>query len=154
MNAMSRSALNAYSQVGVETGIAGASPHKLISMLFDGAILAVSHGKTYMQQGQVAAKGESLSKAIAIIDDGLIVSLDEEAGGDLAKNLKMLYEYMSHRLLMGNLKNDVAALDEVTKLLTELKGAWDMIASHPQTAASPAARDSGLERASVSYGKA
>ncbi|BCB26947.1 flagellar protein FliS [Sulfurimicrobium lacus] len=154
MIATSRGALNAYSQVGVEASIASASPHKLISMLFDGAILAVSHGRLHMQQGNIAAKGASISKAIAIIDDGLSVSLDEKAGGELAQSLKALYEYMSNRLLMANLKNDVAGLDEVSRLLNELKSAWDSIEARPQTAAPSPVVDTAPQRSSISYGKA
>ena len=62
-----------------------------------------------------------------IIDEGLKASLDKSAGGELAQNLSSLYDYMSQRLLIANLKNDVAALDEVSNLLTELKGAWEAI---------------------------
>lgn len=154
MNAMSRGALNAYSQVGVETSIASASPHKLITMLFDGAILALSHGRLHMQQGNVAAKGASISRAIAIIDDGLSASLDEEVGGELAKNLKSLYEYMSNRLLMANLKNDEAGLDEVSRLLSELKGAWEQIGQQPQAITPPVEHAVASARPSMSYGKA
>jgi flagellar protein FliS len=154
MNAMTHSALSAYSQVGVETSIASASPHKLVTMLFDGAILAVFRGKAYMQQGNIAAKGDSISKAIAIIDDGLKVSLDEETGGEMAKNLKALYVYMSNRLLMANIRNDVEGLDEVARLLGELKGAWERIGQHPQTIAPPVAEPAVLARPSMSYGKA
>lgn len=154
MNAMTHSALSAYSQVGVETSIASASPHKLVSMLFDGAILAVFHGKAHMQQGNVAAKGESISKAIAIIDEGLKVSLDEEVGGELARNLKALYEYMSNRLLMANIKNDVEGLDEVARLLGELKGAWEKIGQQPQIIAPPVVEPAVSARPSMSYGKA
>lgn len=154
MNAMSHSALNAYSRAGVETSIAGASPHKLVMMLFDGAILAILRGKAYMEQGNVAAKGESISKAIAIIDNGLKVSLDEEAGGELAVNLKALYEYMSNRLLMANLKNDVAGLDEVSNLLGELKGAWEQIGQQAQVVAPPVEQPATSARPSMSYGKA
>lgn len=154
MNAMSRGALNAYSQVGVETSIASASPHKLISMLFDGAILAISHGRLHMQQGNVAAKGAAISKAIAIIDEGLKVSLDEDAGGELAQNLKALYEYMSNRLLMANIKNDAQGLDEVARLLGELKGAWEQIGHQPQTVAPSLVEPAVSARPSMSYGKA
>jgi len=154
MNAMSRSALNAYSQVGVETSISSASPHKLIAMLFDGAIMAITRGRAHMQQGNVAAKGESISRAIAIIDDGLSASLDEEVGGELAKNLKSLYEYMSNRLLMANLKNDENGLDEVSRLLNELKGAWEQIGQQPQVVAPPVEQVAASARPSMSYGKA
>lgn len=154
MNAMSRGALNAYSQVGVETSIASASPHKLIAMLFDGAILALSHGRLHMQQGNVAEKGASISRAIAIIDDGLSASLDEEVGGELAKNLKSLYEYMSNRLLMANLKNDETGLDEVSRLLSELKNAWEQIGQQPHAVAPPVEQPAASARPSMSYGKA
>jgi flagellar protein FliS len=154
MNAMSHNALNAYSKAGVETSIANASPHKLVAMLFDAAILAVFRGKAYMQQGNVAAKGESISKAIAIIDEGLKVSLDEEAGGELASNLKALYEYMSNRLLMANISNDVEGLDEVSRLLSELKGAWEQIGQQVQAVAPPVEQPATSARPSMSYGKA
>jgi flagellar protein FliS len=156
MNAMSRSALNAYSQVNVDSSIASASPHKLISMLFDGAIVAVFHGKSYMLQGNIAAKGESISKAIAIIDEGLKISLDEEAGGEMAKNLKALYEYMSYRLLMANARNDLTGLDEVARLLGELKGAWEQIGQPAKPVSPPSAveKQPASSRPSISYGKA
>lgn len=156
MNAMTRNAMNAYTQVGVENSILNASPHKLIAMLFDGAILAISQGKLHMQQGNVAAKGESISKAIAIIDEGLKISLDEKVGGELVTNLRALYEYMSSRLLMANFKNDVDGLDEVVRLLVDLKGAWDAIGRQPQTCSEPVmVKEQAPQRSiPVSYGKA
>lgn len=157
MNAMTRNALNAYSHVGVETGVAAASPHKLISLLFEGAILSVSAAKAHMQRKEIAAKGEAISKAIAIIDEGLKVSLDEKAGGELAQNLKALYEYMCQRLLVANLKNETEPLDEVGCLLADLKEAWEAIGKQ-QPVAVPAAASPQPEqvpnRAALSYGKA
>lgn len=131
MNALARNALSAYSQVGVEVNVAIASPYKLILLLFDGALKAISLAKFNMQKNEIAAKGESISKAIAIIDQGLKLSLDVKAGGELAENLRALYEYMGMRLLHANLKNDMDALDEVSNLLTELRGAWAAIEKSP-----------------------
>lgn len=122
-----RSGANAYAKVGVETGVLAASPHKLIAMLFDGALVALSTGLVHMKTGNIAGKGQAISKAIRIIDEGLRASLDQSAGGGIAVSLDALYEYMSNRLLMGNLKNDPAMLEEVQRLLTELKQAWDGI---------------------------
>lgn len=132
MHAMARRAANAYSMVSTETGLAGADPHKLILMLFEGARLAVSKAKLHLKQGETAAKGEAISKAIAIIDQGLKASLNVEAGGDLAEKLRALYEYMSTRLLAANLKNDLGALEEVGQLLAELHEAWKAI-GQPQS---------------------
>lgn len=113
-----------YASVQVETGVGAADPHKLVTMLFDGAILALSKARAEMQAGNIEAKGNSLSKAIEIITNGLKASLDQSAGGDLAGRLAALYDYMSERLLYANLHDNLAALDEVSGLLSGLREAW------------------------------
>jgi flagellar protein FliS len=128
------SGANAYARVGVETGVAAASPHKLIVMLFEGAMVAISSAIQQMQAGDVQAKGKSISKAITIIDEGLRASLDKKVGGEIALNLDALYEYMSNRLVIANLKNQPAILDEVYQLLRGLKDAWESIAPAPSAA--------------------
>ena len=119
--------VNAYAKVGLETGIAAASPHKLITMLYDGAIVALINATNHMKAGNIEAKGKAISHAIQIIDNGLKASLDKEVGGDIAKNLDALYEYMSARLLTANLQNQVEILDEVRGLLTDLRDTWKQI---------------------------
>jgi flagellar protein FliS len=121
----------AYAKVGVETGVAAASPHKLILMLFDGAALALSSAAVQIREDRTTEKGLSISRAIDIIANGLKASLDRDAGGDLASRLAALYDYMCARLLHANLRNDLAALNEVAGLLGELKGAWEEIADDP-----------------------
>ncbi|HWU84857.1 MAG TPA: flagellar export chaperone FliS [Rhodocyclaceae bacterium] len=121
----------AYTQVGVETGVVAANPHKLILMLFDGAIMALGSAKRNMAEKNTAAKGEDISRAIEIIDNGLRVSLDLEAGGELAERLFALYDYMTVRLLHANLHNDLPAIEEVSRLLGELRSAWQEIADDP-----------------------
>lgn len=121
------SGANAYAKVGIETGVHAASPHKLVSMLFDGAESAVMMASQQMKRGDIAGKGASITKAIRIIEEGLRSSLDTKAGGEIAANLDSLYEYMVGRLLQANLKNSPELLDEVRKLLVDLKGAWNAI---------------------------
>lgn len=121
----------AYTQVSLETDVFSADPHKLTLMLFDGALLAISTATLHMQQKNIAEKGLAISQAINIITNGLKASLDIQAGGDLAEKLSSLYDYMCTRLLYANLKNNQADLDEVTRLLHEIKGAWEDIASDP-----------------------
>lgn len=120
-------ALNTYKNVGIESGVAAADPHKLILMLYQGALLAIASAKNHILRKQIAEKGSSITKAIKIIDEGLKACLDVEAGGEIGKNLHDLYDYMNQRLLIANLKNDTAILDEVSALLLELKGAWESI---------------------------
>src|SRR4051812_35994542 len=90
---------NAYAKVSVETGVTAASPHQLVLMLFEGAMVAIATAKQSMQAGDIPGKGKAISKAINIVDNGLRASLDKKAGGDIAMNLYDLYEYMSNRLL-------------------------------------------------------
>ncbi|MBV2234759.1 MAG: flagellar export chaperone FliS [Sterolibacterium sp.] len=124
-------AAQAYSKVGVETGVEAASPHQLIVMLFDGALLAISTAGIHMQQQNINEKGQSISRAIDIITSGLKASLDKSKGGELAQNLDALYDYMCTRLLQANLRNDKSALDEVSRLLNDIRGAWVEIAAAP-----------------------
>lgn len=119
----------AYRKVGLEGQLESASPHKLVLMLFEGAMLAIANAQHHMAAGNIAEKGQSISRCIEIIASGLQASLDLEIGGELAVRLESLYEYMGQRLLYANLKNDPAALAEVATLLGDLKSAWEQIAT-------------------------
>ena len=123
--------VHAYANVGMETGVVAASPHKLIVMLFDGALVALNAALGGIRSGNIAEKGKSISKAIMIIDSGLRAALDKKAGGEIAEGLDSLYEYMSGRLVTANVTNDPAILEEVQRLLIELRDAWNAIADTP-----------------------
>lgn len=125
---------SAYARIGLETGVLAASPHKLILMLFEGARIALASALVHMKNGEIIAKGEAISKAIAIITSGLQASLEIKAGGELGERLHALYDYMSRRLLEANLHNKPEYLEEVGRLLGELNDAWEAIG--PASAAS------------------
>jgi flagellar protein FliS len=93
-------------------------------MLFDGALLAINSAAISMANGDIAAKGSSISKAIEIVTFGLKASLDGEAGGELALRLGALYDYMCQRMFFANASNNGAALNEVSGLLADLREAW------------------------------
>lgn len=143
-----RSAANTYATVGMETGVAAATPHQLIVMLFDGAKTAITNALQQMNNGKTAAKGRAISQAIAIIDSGLRASLDKTAGGEIALSLDSLYEYMSNRLLMANLQNDPAILEEVGSLIGQLRDAWEAIGapSTPETGPAISMQDAIMPR--------
>lgn len=125
------SGAHAYTRLDIETGVLTATPHQLTAMLFDGAIGALHQALAEMRQGHIDAKGRAISKAIMIIDSGLRASLDKTAGGQLAEQLDALYEYMSRRLLLANLRHDTAMIEEVQRLLGELRAGWQAIADTP-----------------------
>lgn len=119
-------AMKQYQQVSVHSGIMDASPHRLVQMLMEGMLEKVALAKGNMANNNIASKGENISKAIAIIG-GLQSSLNIEAGGEIAENLNNLYDYMANRLVVANLHNDQAILDEVVSLMVEVKIGWDGI---------------------------
>ncbi len=144
-------AIGAYAKVGVETTVEAADPHKLVLMLYEGALCALIDAKRHMANKDVAAKGKAISKVIAILEDGLIASLDVRAGGKLGEHLAALYDYMCRQLLMANLHNRPELLDEVSALLGELRGAWEQI--RPQVVA-PTSQAGTTAPATATYRKA
>jgi flagellar secretion chaperone FliS len=128
----------AYAKIGLETGVLAASPHKLIVMLFDGALQALKNAREQMKAGDIEGKGKSISKANSIIISGLRASLDLQKGGEIAGSLDALYDYMTRRLMLAHLHNSVDGLDEVETLLTDLREAWNAI-GEPVAAAAPEA---------------
>lgn len=126
-------AISAYQRIGVETGIEAADPHKLILMLFEGAQEALAKARIHIQHHEIPEKGKMISKTIMIIDHGLKASLDLNAGGDLAIKLQALYDYMTHRLLLANMQNNIEIIDEINALLSELHDAWKKIEPFSKT---------------------
>lgn len=124
----SYSAVNSYASVKVHSGVESASPHRLIQMLFEGALERIAQAKGAISQKQFARKGELISKAAAIVG-GLQGSLNDNEGGALAANLDSLYDYIIRRLTQANYENSIEQLDECSRLLGEIKSAWDAIGS-------------------------
>ena len=122
-----KAVVNAYQTVQVDASVLGATPHELIAKLLSKAIESTLTAKQFMKAGNIDAKGEHIKIAIAIITDGLLSCLNMEEGGDLAKRLKDLYEHMAACLLKAHAENNVALLDEVVLLLSEIKSGWDGI---------------------------
>lgn len=128
------SAANAYRQVGVHSGVENASPHMLIQMLFDGLFQSLNAARGAMERGEIEEKGRHISKAVRILQEGLVVGLDLEKGGELAGNLKLLYDYSVGQLTKANLHNDTALVEEVIAVLQPVAQGWKEIGSQPAAA--------------------
>ena len=127
------SAMKQYQQTAVDAGINDATPFRLIQMLLEGALSKIAVATGHMRRGEIGPKGRAISTAVSIIN-GLRVSLDKEAGGEIAANLDALYDYMARRLMEAHAKNDPEILAEIAGLLRELKSAWDAIPEPVQRA--------------------
>lgn len=116
-----------YADVHTNSGLAEDSPHRLIQLLMEGLLARINSAKGAMQHGDMEAKCVFISRAIGIVG-GLNEALDLEQGGELAMNLRQLYEYMNVRLLQASKENSMEMLDEVAGLMRDVKEAWDAIA--------------------------
>ncbi|MDR9440615.1 MAG: flagellar export chaperone FliS [Halomonas sp.] len=115
---------SAYAKVGVESGVMSASPHQLIVMLFDGALAAIRTARIHLEDGNSAEKGKAISKALDIVNNGLLAALDTERGGEIAERLASLYDYVTRLLLSANLHNDIESLEQAETLLNDTASAW------------------------------
>ncbi len=120
-----------YAQMKKQTGVEDANPHQLIGMLYQGAIDSLQQGIGCIERNDFEGRGKHLGRAITIVG-GLQGFLDHEKGGDLSKNLDSLYEYMTVRLYDASRDHDKAAVEEVIRLLKEVKEGWDGIAAEAQ----------------------
>lgn len=119
-----RQGARAYARIGLETQVGSASPQRLITLLFDGALAAVAKARHQLAAHDIAGRGQSVSKAVDIVQNGLMNSLNLDAGGELAANLHDLYDYIIRQLLLGNLQADDDALQRAATLLGQIADAW------------------------------
>lgn len=127
MTATRSSALRYYRDSGNAVVTCDATPHRLISMLYDGALERLGRAAAAMLQGDLVIKARSLQSSMAIIEY-LRAVLDHEKGGEISRDLDRLYDYMLRRLPQANASNDAEAVREVMRLLTTVKSAWEDIA--------------------------
>ncbi|OLS63516.1 flagellar export chaperone FliS [Pseudomonas putida] len=120
-------ALRQYQKISAQAQTSEASPHRLVQMLMEGGLDRVAQAKGSLERKDLAGKGIAIGKAIGIIG-GLREGLDRDNMTPELERLDSLYLYMTRRLSDANMKNDIAALDEVTDLLTTVKEGWDAVA--------------------------
>jgi len=116
-------ALKQYQSVDLRATIETASPHKLISMLLDGALGALAKAKGSIERNAIEDRTKQLNKATEIVV-GLKGSLDLEQGGEVAANLDALYDYMLRSIMSANSQNDADKVQEVMNLMLEIKQGW------------------------------
>ena len=117
------SKLAAYQSVSVHGSVAGADPHRLVLMLMDGVLERLVVARACIERGDVSRKAQLLHSCTTLIAE-LRGSLNVKDGGELARNLSDLYEYMARQTLRANAENKPELIKEVTSLLSEIRGAW------------------------------
>ncbi|EDQ00699.1 flagellar export chaperone FliS [Shewanella benthica] len=121
-----RRSLQSYRKVSLDNEIGVASPHRIIQMMFEGALQRIAQSRYAIENADIANKGVNIGKAIGIIS-GLNSSLNMEEGGEMVNNVSDLYDFMLRRLSEANISNDIKALDDVSEILKTIKEGWDAI---------------------------
>lgn len=115
-----------YAQMKKQTGVEGANPHQLIGMLYQGALDNLQQALGCIDRDDYEGRGRHLGRVITILG-GLQGFLDHDQGGDISRNLDSLYEYMSVRLYDASREHNKVPVEEVIKLVREIKEGWDGI---------------------------
>ena len=132
-------AASAYQRINVETSMHTIDQHQLVSLLYEGVLSSIAAARGALARGDVLTKCNSVSKAVRIIEEGLMTALDREAGGELAQNLEALYDYSLRRLILANAHNDDAMLEEVAHLFEPIAQGWSQIKTPTAAAVAPRA---------------
>lgn len=120
-----------YARQYEQTQVVTSSGLQLIVLLYDGAIQSIEIAKREIQAHNVREKARHLGRAIAIIGE-LTSVLDYEQGGDIARSLRRLYDYMMAELVEANARNNEQKLDGPLRCLNTLREAWREVAAQQQ----------------------
>jgi flagellar secretion chaperone FliS len=123
----SRPRADAYRRIGVETSMHTIDQHQIIVLLYDGLLQEIARARGALSRQDVPAKCDAITRALRILQEGLMTGLDLVEGGEIAQNLNALYEYCAHQLVMANARNDDARLQEVYALIEPVAQGWKSI---------------------------
>ena len=126
--------IQAYRKDSLKSDLASADPHRIIQLLMQGALERLALGKGCIERSDWEGKSAALSRAVEIINE-LRDALDREVNPELVDNLETLYEYMTVRITEASAAKDTSMIDEVIRLLLQIKGAWDQISQADKDAA-------------------
>jgi flagellar secretion chaperone FliS len=117
-------AIQQYANVGVQSKVLAASPHRLIALLFDGAIESLNQAIEHLRANRVEQRKRMTNKAVTIIVEGLRAAIDRQQGGEIAANLDALYEYIVRLAFEASRQGNEAGYAEAIRLLDGLRSAW------------------------------
>ena len=123
----SRPRADAYRRIGVETSMHTIDQHQIIVLLYDGFLREIARARGALARQDVPAKCDAITRALRILEEGLITGLNLVEGGDIAQNLSALYNYCVNQLVLANARNDDALLQEVYGLIDSVAQGWNAI---------------------------
>jgi flagellar protein FliS len=138
-------------QAYVEGDVVSRNPVGLVTALYEGAIQSVQQARRCLTGEDIWGRSKAISKAVDILTE-LIVSLDHDKAPDLSAQLKELYGYMQHRLLISHQQQDEAPMEEVEGLLATLLDGWYQVGEQLARQAAAEAEAAIAQRAPAASG--
>lgn len=123
---MKNNILAKYNKINVESDLIDNDFHKVVQKLMQGVIDKTAIAKGLILRKNINEKSKAISNAIDMLY-ALINGLNFEKGEHIAIDFYRLYDYMIRQLFEANLKNDIGILEEVAKLMRNIKSGWDAI---------------------------
>ncbi|MDF2152609.1 flagellar export chaperone FliS [Vibrio sp. CAU 1672] len=117
------SGYGSYQQVDLDAQAAAATPHQLVIMLIDGLLDEIERVRGHLAAGRLAEKGAGINKCMNILI-GLSSALDEENGGEVAENLRQLYDFCQMELYTASVQNDAERLVNVERVMGNIREGW------------------------------
>jgi len=114
------------SDVYYRTAIETADPLHLIILCYDSAICDLKEAKELHERREMNEAYRKIRHAQDIITE-LLVGLDYERGGNIARNLNRLYNFVLRQLIGINSREDTLVYDHLIKILSRLKDGWAAI---------------------------
>ena len=115
--------MNQYIQQYQKANIETASREQILIMLYDGCIQFLNKAKIALTSKNIEDLHNNLMGAQKILNE-FINTLDHEVAPQLSANLQSLYEYFIRRLVQANIKRQMEPIDEVLKLVKNLRNTW------------------------------
>ncbi|ACY53856.1 flagellar export chaperone FliS [Vibrio diabolicus] len=117
------SGYDSYQQVDLNAQAAAANPHQLVIMLIDGLLDEVERIRGHLAANRLAEKGNGINKCMNILI-GLTSALDDENGGEIAENLRQLYDFCQVELYYASVQNDANRLVNVERVMGNIREGW------------------------------
>jgi len=118
-------AARAYGNLDRQTSVMVSDPVGLVVLLYDKLIQRIQEARAGFASKDVQARSDAISKAMELIEVGLMSSLDDSRGGEVAVRLRAHYQVWMAKLLRSNMQASVELLSEVEAEVKTIKLAWD-----------------------------
>lgn len=117
-----------YRNIENNSRVEGASPHKLIAILFEEVLRAIDATKLAMERGDIARQADRQARALSILQ-ALDASLDMERGGEVAANLSKIYREGRRLIAAGTREKRTDLVARARDMLGDIASAWEQMAA-------------------------